>query len=1083
MLKYFLKILFLPIIIFLTYSCGGSSSSTGATSIVVSQTPDNGTLVDGKEEIIIQFNFEADVATLVLSGTMASEATSEWTSIAKNNDTLIIRPSTTWSENPNADLVIEVSNFKGKERVANVYLDIDTTAPLISSVTPTSGTTISASGQITVVLDEAVDESTFSLGGIFAPDATVVWTTTNYPIDTFIVEPTTTWTGDGDFTFTVDDLVGNKLISGIYSYPVDLDSPTHVESPANDTALIGSESIIITFSETIDTDSLVYSGTIFDVLNIDYSMSWSQTVNPDDTLTFYPINKWGLVNNDVVRTVVVDANDIYDNSVTQINLSYTVDRTIPVISFNYDSANSIGPARDLIVYFSESADPSSLSLGGDIWPGSDYTISWGKRLYSNDMVVFTPSNGFVWNSGTISITSIKDLVGNSATGSASYTVDDIIPSVANQYPADSTDISSKRAIQLRFDESVDEDFVMVGLGGTISGNNFDYRVFKTVVSNDTIAVIPMDEWSSGNAEIIISAKDLNGNVFAKSATYAISETEIKTASFPVNGTSLSSSSTVTVRFSESMSVGSAVISGVISNDDYTTDWGGTTDTLTITPTGSWTMGDTRTIYISVDNSSATKTANAQLYFDIVDKVIHVSTLGHDFAGDGSRSAPYATLGKALLTVSNEPSIEAINVASGFYFQEGDYYGAFNIFYDDIRLYGGFNDDFSERDWKTNITELAHTSCTKVTCSEIRLSSNVENIVIDGFTLSGANHNIESHITIYAFRSNDSLKIRHNTFEPPLDVDRYNYDITIGLPDGRSIIRDNYFTDSGKEDERIYVSNYNPDFSPERDGSIVIKGNRFDTKTKSLGSYMLDGTPIRISGLVGRGVIMNNRINMFNDNSYEYGRGIAVTGQVGSMFVENNQILVKSSISNSYGIGIYGGGGVLYLNNNTIYVDSSASEYGIEAYDGEGFLKLSNNIIHSESNTSSYCLYIDSQVPSLEAYNNSFSNCNVAAAFGPYNAFARYVPCTSGQVGALNTQSDCSGTLIEKSSDNILTTPVFTDIDGSDDDITTISDNDFSLDATTSVDITEGGLWQSCPAIDLIGTLRTDACSIGAYEKD
>ncbi len=84
------------------------------------------------------------------------------------------------------------------------------------------------------------------------------------------------------------------------------------------------------------------------------------------------------------------------------------------------------------------------------------------------------------------------------------------------------------------------------------------------------------------------------------------------------------------------------------------------------------------------------------------------------------------------------------------------------------------------------------------------------------------------------------------------------------------------------------------------------------------------------------------------------------------------------------------------------------------------------------------------------------------------------------IGDVNTLTD----IINGMGGNVSVDPVFVDIDGADDDITTMDDNDWHLTGSTTTDISTGGLNLSADfTTDKDGVTRTDPWSMGCYEFD
>ena len=1137
-------------------SCGGSSSSSSSSVTaaadntspsVVSQTPSNDTLVNDNQVIALQFNEEIDTASLALSGNMSGEASSGWSTTTADNDTLTISPTTTWTENATGSLGIVVADIKGNETTVNITLNIDVTSPSVNSVSPVSTSTISATGQITVDLSEDVDDTTFSLGGSFASEATVVWSDAN----TFIVEPTSTWSGDGDFSFSVDDLAGNNLTSTTYSYTVDTTIPTHSENPTNGEFITGTQDIVITFSETMDTGTFAYSGTIFGVLDTDYSYEWSETTVPSDTLTFTDINPWGSADSEVDRTIVVDADDLNGNSITQINLSYTVDRKAPsIVSQNHDSGDTINGSDEITYIFDETIDTASFPLGGDIWPGTDYSVTWSATSNTNDTVTFKPDSGFDWNSGSrnLSLSSIKDLVGNSSTNSDSFTVDSVDPTLSTQSPADGIDIGTTDSIIVKFSEDLDYAKTKAELGGALTANSTQY-IIDVTNSNDTLFISPLTAWNAGAGTVNIDVFDEAGNKVTSSLTYTVSATEMSYAIDPPNATNLLNSGTISLVFSEAMDTAAALtLSGTLTADttDYT--WNGTTDTLTITPNTSWTFGLNKTLSVTVSNDGNGKTSDVNLLYNVVASVVHVSTAGDDDTGTGAQGLPYATVDKAtdLINAGTITTPAAVHIAGGTYQNAGGT-STPTVEKSDVYLYGGFASDYSNRDYKTNQTKL-------------------ESIATSGNDTLKFGDNTNQYSDIIA----DGLYI----YTPSYGYLYYNdHHYGLAVYKSRAIIRNNYFSslcadgsvDCGYNHYMVYVNNqdYEDDLTIidnntfgdivlykthlfdvflEYSNSSVVKNNTFSNHIKSTNTYYIAyrykdsvNTMNKItynSAFDNKGgqnyhyiyIIRSGDAEIFGNEFYRgsepdlgsyisYGIYVSTYSDTHTINIDSNLFDTPgASLSTGYGIGVsVGSGGIVTANisNNIFYSGGGTNNYDYGVIASSTYSNISNNTFYSLNSNTDRGVHVSGGSATIE--NNIFENYNEALyRYGTgstilsysnnsfnNNATYYYLSYTVDEVdytesypyfcgGDFSDLVGCATTLadsdakINEATSNLEATSGFNDEDGADNDITTVDDNDLSL--TTGAIIT-GAKWASCPAVDFAGILRTDSCSIGAYEKD
>lgn len=96
----------------------------------------------------------------------------------------------------------------------------------------------------------------------------------------------------------------------------DTTAPTAVTTPATNSSLGVHDTIVITFSESMDTSSLTLGGSM--AADSDGGV-WSTTNEANDTLTISPGSNW----HTATDTLTVDASDKAGNSLSTLNLNYT----------------------------------------------------------------------------------------------------------------------------------------------------------------------------------------------------------------------------------------------------------------------------------------------------------------------------------------------------------------------------------------------------------------------------------------------------------------------------------------------------------------------------------------------------------------------------------------------------------------------------------------------------------------------------------------------------------------------------------------------------------------------------------------
>jgi hypothetical protein len=203
-----------------------------------------------------------------------------------------------------------------------------------ATVTPASPALINGSTSIVIAFDTSMNSSTLSIGGSLAAESDGgIWSDTVSTNDTLTISPATTW-NDGAQVLTVDvnSAAGTPLATLSLSYTVDANLPLASISPPDDSLIADTADIVVTYSETMDTSSLIPSGTMWSASDI---VTWNTTNSPDDTLTISPATVWPLGG----KTLVLSVNDQADNDLT-VTLNYTV------ATDNDDDGSLAGPDCD-----------------------------------------------------------------------------------------------------------------------------------------------------------------------------------------------------------------------------------------------------------------------------------------------------------------------------------------------------------------------------------------------------------------------------------------------------------------------------------------------------------------------------------------------------------------------------------------------------------------------------------------------------------------------------------------------------------------------------------------------------------------
>jgi len=422
----------------MTSACSGGGGDTTtnpdvtAPSVVIF-TPATNTTISANQAIVVVFDESMDPSSLVLEGTMASQSgLTTWTATTRANDTLSLLPSTTWTGGSGA-LTIDVTDSAGNSLpTLSLSYNVDDIPPT-GNVSPANGATIGPSTEIVINFSESIDIGSLQLiGSLFPQSDGGVWSNNDA---TLTLTPNTTWVG-GSATLTLDgtDTAGNSIPTLLLSYNVDDIPPTGNESPANGDTIGPDTGIVINFSESIDTGSLLLTGT----LQSDGGV-WSSVTNNNDTLTLKPGTSW----TSGVGTIIVDAADLYGNPLSQLSLTYTIGTPVTA-TVTPNNGSKITNADQIVIIFTESIDTNTLNLKGSMASVSDGG-TWSTTTFANDTLSIDTTTGWPLGTATNLSLTVSSLLGVPLT--TLNLIYEVVPQTLYVRDSDGLDTNPGTAIQ------------------------------------------------------------------------------------------------------------------------------------------------------------------------------------------------------------------------------------------------------------------------------------------------------------------------------------------------------------------------------------------------------------------------------------------------------------------------------------------------------------------------------------------------------------------------------------------------------------------------------------------------------------
>jgi hypothetical protein len=501
--------------------------------------------------------------------------------------------------------------------------------------------------------------------------------------------------------------------------------------------------------------------------------------------------------------------------------------------------------------------------------------------------------------------------------------------------------------------------------------------------------------------------------------------------------------TIVLTFSESMDTDSLQLDGNLSLQSNGGLWiksNDVSDTLTIAPQAdtNWSEGSSYRLVINANDLAGNPLRTLSLDFDVKSGAfIYVNAAMADDTGDGLTPNTAHKFIHTAVTAAQTPA--TVLVAQGEY----DVSHAENthvVLKEGVSLYGGYDVSFTYRNSAENITairEISGESSPSLSAAiEGDLSDITEKTVIDGFSIEGNIHTTSPIQTSAIYLVNGaSPTIQNNTI-------------------------------TGGHSENYSYGLYNSSASPTIRNNIIHGG---ESEGYSYGIHNSNSSP----------AIRNNAINGGNGGTYSYG----VSNSSSSPLIQNN--IIDGGNGRSLTSGIDNSDSSPTIQNNTIN-GGSGTNRSYSIYDSSSSSSsptIENNILFTRSGDNAYCIYHASDVDISSVLNNDLVFCNVKY----YDSNAN---CSGNADGDDDSKSCSVGemNILAYAGENISVDPRFADLDGPDNTLATMDDNNWHFSANTPSALTQGGLngrdegWSFTNDKD--GVERPQAgfpWAIGAYE--
>ncbi len=407
-----------------TYTQTGGSGSVGDTAppmvsvVTAVTTPTNDSTPD--------FVFSSDEAgTLAVGG---SCGTSSSTSVASGNNTITLTQtdnSTPLADGTFTNCTVTVTDGVGNpsSALAIPSFTIDTTAPVISAVTPVTTPTGDSTPDYVFTTNET---GTLAVGGSCGTSTSTTISSTGNQTITLTQTDNSTALTDGtytDCTVTVTDDAGNASPAlGIANFTVDTTGPvistvTAVPTPDNDSTPN------YTFT-TNETGTLAVGGSCGTSTSTTISSTGNQTITLTQTDNSTPLADGTFTN------CTVTVTDGIGNASSALAIpSFTIDTTAPVISAVTPVTTPTGDSTPDYVFTTN--ETGTLAVGGSCGTSTSTTIS----STGNQTITLTQTdNSTALTDGTYTdcTVTVTDDAGNAspALGIANFTVDTTGPVIS-----------------------------------------------------------------------------------------------------------------------------------------------------------------------------------------------------------------------------------------------------------------------------------------------------------------------------------------------------------------------------------------------------------------------------------------------------------------------------------------------------------------------------------------------------------------------------------------------------------------------------------------------------------------------------
>lgn len=424
----------------------------------------------------------------------------------------------------------------------------------------------------------------------------------------------------------------------------------------------------------------------------------------------------------------------------------------------------------------------------------------------------------------------------------------------------------------------------------------------------------------------------------------------------------------------------------------------------------------------------------------VPEVLYVSSAAVDDSGSGTSVLAAKKTIAAAIAVATAPA--EIRVAAGTYNVSGS---SRVVIADGVSLYGGYSADFSARDPANNITTITNTSA-QVTGDIQSPNHAVEAgagvgaaTVIDGFVINGSEAAAADYTTAIWIHDAGAPTVQGNTLD---GGNGSSASFGMVVAGSSPLVQDN--TLNGGNSAALSFGMYNFDSSFPLVRSNVINGGSGATSTGMFNSTY--SSPIVRANTIDSGAGSDISTGLYNHTW-------------SSSVVQNNVIHGGAGIRS---FGVRNTSSSPILRNNILFGGGGGSAYGV--YNASSSSPaIDNNIIFaseivSDEKIGSFCIYeAGTGNTPASVRNNDLLYCDIlykdadAKCVANGDSDADLTTCTLAEMELL-TDFGTDGV-----SGNVSEPPLFNDIKGDDNNVSTLADNNWYYSVSSPASVTAGGL--------------------------